>query len=400
MPWIRKYIPKNLSEVIGQDDATGQMLDFAENFKKKKKKAMFLYGPSGNGKTVSVHALAKQLNLEIIEVNASDVRNKEQIKLMLGGATEQMSLFAHGKIILVDEIDGLSGTKDRGGIPAIVDIIKKTSFPIFMTVQNPYDKKFSKLRNASTLVQFYPLSHKHVAEALNRICISEGISTEQSNLITLGRRSAGDMRAAINDLQTIYARSGELTREAIDQLGERNQTSTIIDGLVKIFKSSDPKIAITALDDVNEDLNESMLWIDENLPKEYENPEDLARAYDMLSKADIFNSRIRRWQHWRFLVYVNALITAGVAVSKDDKYNKRVDYKPTGRILKMWWAKQKNMKKKAIAEKIASATHTSSKQMIKNIEFFRVIFKNDKKMADSISQQLDLDKDEISWLKK
>lgn len=400
VPWIRKYIPVKLDEVIGQYSAIKQIKEFVNNFKKQKKKAMLLYGPSGSGKTTSVHALAKELDLEIIEVNASDVRNKMQIIQRLGGAAQQMSLFSKGKIILVDEVDGLSGTKDRGGIPAIVDIIKKTTYPIFMTAQNPYDKKFSKIRNVSQLVEFKPLSHNDVAEVLKRICLRENIKADKNAIVTLGRRCAGDVRAAINDFQTVYLRSGDITREGIDELGERNQTDTIIEALFKIFKTTDPNLAITAFNNVNEDLNEAMLWIDENLPKEYEKPEDLARAYDMLSKADIFNSRIRRWQHWRFLVYVNALISAGVAVAKDEKYRKFVDYKPTGRILKMWWAKQKNMKKKAIAEKIANATHTSTKQMMKNIDFYKMIFKNDKGMANAISDQLELDKDEIAWLKK
>ena len=34
----------------------------------------------GCGKTTTAHALAKELNLEIIEVNASDARNKDQIE--------------------------------------------------------------------------------------------------------------------------------------------------------------------------------------------------------------------------------------------------------------------------------------------------------------------------------
>lgn len=400
IPWIRKYVPKKIDEIIGQDSAISQMREFVESFSKQKKKAMLIYGPSGSGKTVSVHALAKELGLEIIEVNASDVRNKEQIIHRIGSAARQMSLFSKGKIILIDEIDGLSGTKDRGGIPAIIKIIKDSSFPIFLTLQNPWGNKYSSLRNKMQLAEFLPLSHKDAAEVLERICKEENIESEEGSLITLGRRCAGDIRAAINDLQTIFIKEGNITRKAIDELGERNQTDTIIQALTKIFKSTDPKITITAFDTVDEDLDTAMLWIDENLPKEYEKPEDLARAYDMLSRADVFRRRIRRWQHWRFLVYINSLISAGVAVSKDERYKKFVQYKPTGRILKMWWAKQKNMKKKAIARKIAMKTHTSTKEMMKNIDYFSVIFKNNKSMANEIAENLELDKEEIAWLKK
>lgn len=399
-PWIITYIPKNLAEVVGQDEATSQIRAFVEDFKNQKKKGMLLYGPSGSGKTVSAHAIAKELGLEIIEVNASDVRNKDQIIKRVGSAATQMSLFSKGKIILLDEVDGLSGTKDRGGIPAIISIIKKSPFPILLTALSPWNNKFSSLRSKTQLVQFSPISHNDVAAVLQKICNNENIEAEEGTLITIGRRCAGDLRAAINDLQTVYVQTGNITRKGIDELGSRNQTDSVIDALRKIFKTTNPKIAITALDNIEEDLDTAMLWIDENLPKEYDKPEDLARAYDMLSKANIFSRRIKRWQHWRFLIYINAMISAGVAVSKDEKYRKFVEYKPTGRILKMWWAKQKTMKKKAIAEKIAAHTHTSSKAAIKNIDYFKLMFKNDKAMAESIAEYVNLDKEEIAWLKR
>ena len=136
------------------------------------------------------------------------------------------------------------------------------------------------------------------------------------------------------------------------------------------------------------------------MPKEYTNPKDLARAYDKLSRAEVFKRRIKRRQHWRFLIYVNSLLTAGVAVSKDKKNKNFVQYKPTGRILKMWWAKQKSMKKKAIAAKIALHTHTSSKEIVKNIDYYKMIFKNNPKMGDAIASELDLNKEEIDYLKK
>ena len=175
----------------------------------------------------------------------------------------------------------------------------------------------------------------------------------------------------------------------------------MINALLKIFKSTDPKVAISAFDMVEENLDHQILWLDENLPKEYTKPEDLAKAYDKLSKADVFKRRIRRRQHWRFLVYINALITAGIAVSKKEKYDKFVQYKPTGRLLKLWWAKQKSMKKKAIAEKIAEKTHTSTKQALKNtLPYLQFTFKKNKIFREKLTEELDLSKEEVEWLKK
>ena len=174
----------------------------------------------------------------------------------------------------------------------------------------------------------------------------------------------------------------------------------MINALLKIFKTTDLRLAISSFNNVEEDLNKQFLWIDENLPKEYEKPEDLARAYDKLSKQDVFSRRIRRWQHWRFLVYINELITAGIALSKDEKYKAMVQYKPTGKLLKIWWANQKAAKKKAIAAKIAANTHSSTKEIIKDMPYFQTIFKKNKEMAKAITEELELSREEVAWLKK
>ncbi len=397
-PLIKKYQPKSMKEVVGQNSALRDLMSIITNFKKQKKKAALIYGPSGVGKTCSIYALANDFNYEIYEINASDVRNKEQINQKLGSVVKQQSLFSKGKIILVDEIDGLSGSKDKGGIKAIAKLIDETTFPIILTAANPWDDKFSILRSRSNLVKFEPLSVEIIFSVLKTISKKEKIDIKDDILKILARKAGGDIRAAINDLGMLTSK--EATKEVIDELAERDKRDTIINALVKIFKTTDLKIAINALENVDEDFNEVMLWIDENLPKEYEKPEDLARAYDKLSKADVFNRRIKRWQHWRFLVYINALLTAGIAVSKDSKYKKRIEYKRSGRILKMWWTKQKSMKKRAIAKKIAKKTHTSTKEVLKTMPYIRIIFKKNKTMANDIINDFGLDREEVEWLRK
>lgn len=400
-PWIKKYQPKKLSEIAGQDEAIKQLKDFINNFKKQKKKALLLYGPSGNGKTAAVIALANELNYEFLEINASDTRNQEIIESLVGSAIKQHSLFSKGKIILIDEIDGLSGMYDRGGAQALAKLIEKSSFPILMTANDPFDKKFKELRKNSTLVEFKELDYMDVFSVLEKICREEKIKFDEISLKSLARRAGGDLRAAINDLQNLCEKDKELKKEALEELSQREQKQSIVEALVRIFKTRDPQIAISALDTVDEDLDQVMLWMDENLPKEYKKPEDLARAYDYLSKADVFNRRIKRWQHWRFLVYINAFLTGGIAVSKDEKYKEFVQYTPTMRLLKLWQAKMKYMKRKAIAEKIAVKTHSSTSRVIKDtMPYIQAIFRKNKEMASKLADYFELDKEEVGWLKK
>ena len=398
-PLIHKYIPKITKEIFGQEDVIKQLNNFIVNFKKQKKKSALIYGSSGTGKTCSVYAIANELEYEIIECNASDFRNAEQINLKVGNAIKQQSLFAKGKIILVDEIDGLSGNEDRGGIQAITKLIEDSTYPIILTATNPFDNKFSSLRSKSNLIEFKALDYLSIFKILKRICEQEKIKHDEDILKALSRRAGGDARAAINDLQMLTQDKKELNKESLEELAERNKTENIMGALNKIFKTTDLKIAISAFENVEEDLNEQLLWIDENLPKEYTKPQELAKAYEMLSKADVFNRRIKRWQHYRFLVYINALITAGIASAKKEKYNNFVQYKPTGRILKLWWANQRNAKKKEIAAKIAMKTHSSKKEILKStMPYLPIMFKN-KDMINSIIKYLDLNEEEIEWLK-
>ena len=395
-----KYTAKSAKDIIGQEEILAKLKNFIMNFRKEKKNSALIYGPSGTGKTSSVYAIANDLGYEVIEVNASGFRNAEQINLKVGNAIKQRSLFASGKIILVDEIDGLSGHQDRGGVQAIAKLIEGSTYPIILTATSPFDNKFSTLRSKSSLMEFKQLDYLSIFKILKKICDNEKIKYGEDALKSLARRAAGDARAAINDLQALAHGKMELTKESIEELSGREKTENIMSALNKIFKTTDLKIAISAFDNVDEDLDKQLLWLDENLPREYTNPKELAKAYEMLSKADVFNRRIRRWQHYRFLVYINALITAGIAAAKKEKNRNLVEYKPTGRILKLWWANQKNLRKKAIAAKIASKTHSSAKDILKStMPYIPIMFKN-KDMGKNIVKELELDEEEVEWLKK
>jgi len=401
-PWTQQHSPSKVSEVVGQDKAVAAVKKFVLNFKRERKKGALLYGPTGSGKTCSVYALAKEMDLEVVELNASDFRTGDAISSVMGNAAKQMSLFARGKIILVDEIDGVSGNRDRGGIPEIVRILADTSFPVIMTANDPFDKKFKDLRKKSMLVEYEPLGTGHVFDILKRIVDLEGIDHDEDAIKALARRSGGDARAAVNDLQMLTA-GRRFKKEDLEVLSDRERVEEITTALTKIFKTTDPLIAKHSFDTVTEDLKQCMLWVEHNLPREYDKPADLARAYDYVSKADIMNRRIMRWQHWRFLVYVNDYLSAGVAVSKDEKYKKIVDYEQTERLLKIYIANRKYQKRLAICEKIAANTHSSKREVVKSTyPYIKQIFRagRDKDMMNAIADRLELDGAEVDYLKR
>ncbi len=400
IPFTKRYAPKHTKDVIGQDAPILKLKDFVNNFKKQKKKAMFISGPVGCGKTVAVQAIANELNYELLEINASDTRNSAAIESIVGAAIHQASFFHKGKIIMIDEAEGITGTQDRGGLTTLADLIDQTAFPIIIISNDAYDHKFSGIRKKCAVLDFNPLTVEDVFKIIKQIAEKEKIQAEDDILRTISRRSAGDSRAAITDLQ-VLAVQGKITREEIDALSYREKEDTMQDALIKVFKNSDPLIAIDAFERVDEQQDKLMLWVDENLPLEYTKREDLAMAYNFLSKADIFQKRIIKRQDWRFLVYINALITAGVAVSKTEKNRTPIDYKQTSRILKMWIMNNKYAKRKSIALKIAEKTHCSLHDAIQSsVPYIKVIFQKNKKMSEKLTDEFEFDQEEVEWLER
>ena len=134
IPLFEKYRPKKFSDIISQEVAIDKIKAFANSFFKgiPKKKALLLYGPAGIGKTTLAHVIANELDYELFELNSSDLRNRAKLEEVLKPSTMQKSLFAKSKIILVDEVDGVT-TTDFGGLAELIVLIEKTKFPIIIT---------------------------------------------------------------------------------------------------------------------------------------------------------------------------------------------------------------------------------------------------------------------------
>jgi replication factor C large subunit len=393
MIWTKKYVPQSLKDLVGEEKSILQINDFINRFGSYKKKASIIYGPTGTGKTDAVYALAKENDLEVLEINASDFRNKEHILEIVGKSINQASLFGRGKLILVDEVDGLSGRKDRGGASALASLITKTSFPIVMTANDPWQSKLSGLRKKCNLIEFPAVNYLEIFKVLKRISDSEKIDVSDEILKSISNRAGGDIRSAINDFQSVSIGRKELTKEHLEDIGERGKEEDIFNLLKLIFKSTDSNMILKTFDETNLKFDEVMLWVEENIPKEYSGTE-LGKAYDKLSKADIFKRRIMRRQHWRFMVYQKYLMSAGVASSKDGSKKGFVDYERSKRILKLWMAKIKYGKRNSISEKISEKCHVSKKKTIKDI------FPYIKLALNSERDYLDLSEEEISWITK
>lgn len=378
-----KYRVKKYADFVHQENAIEEVKKFLKEFPKKK--ALLLYGPAGTGKTSLALAIANENNLEVLELNASDLRNRQKLEETLTPATQQKSLFKKGKILLMDEVDGVTGT-DIGGIPELVKIINGTNFPIIMTCNDVWQTKLTPVRSKSKMVEMKPLDIGTVVSILARISENEGLNKIPQFLKQLAIRSQGDMRAAINDLES-YSYIEEILIDADDK---RDVQESIFNILRRLFKER--KDFLDLFDNSELSLDQILLWIEENIPKEYKN-EALAKAYLALGNADVFRGRIYRNQSWRFLVYQNAFQSAGISYAKDTALQGFTKYEKPKRILKIWLHNQKYAKKKTIAKKYAHYVHCSTKRIMRDFEHLRPIMQQ-----PDVHKALDLSEEEIEFL--
>lgn len=393
--WTEKYRPESLDEYRGKSKTVEEVKGWVQNWDNQKSKSLLLHGPPGVGKTALVHAIANELDMEIFETNASDVRTKQALKDKVEQAVKQRSFTGRTKLILIDEVDGMSSS-DRGGKSEINRIVKESRFPVILTANDAYANGMQTLRRRSKVVEVNKVHTNSVNARLREIAEREGLDYEKKGIKAIARRADGDLRSAVNDLQSLARKHGQIDTEAAKELGYRDRETDIFEALKIIFKTETAETASDALDDVDEDYDTIFEWIRENVPREYERPGDVARAMDELSTADVFRGRIGA-QNWSLLKYVYAIMSVGVALSKEEKYGGFTRYQYPSRIKKMGQSKASRKRREDIGTKVGEKLHVSISDATDMLPVLQLLFEDDD-LRDNIVTELELTEDEIEFI--
>lgn len=395
MLWTEKYRPKNFDEVLGNLKAKKEILQWVEEWKAgDPQKCLFLIGPPGTGKTTFANLIAKEFS-DSIELNASDKRSYDAIMSTVGEASASRTLFGSRlKLIILDEVDGLHGNEDRGGSRAINKIIKDVPQPVIMMANDPYSNRIKSFKTKCKVINLRKIHTNSIVSLLKKICVKEGVKFEEHVLRELAKRSKGDLRSAINDLDIMAKGEEKITSKDLDLIAQKDERSSVFDAARTILKSKNPSRIKGAMRQIEADPALLLEIVTENIPREYEKKHEIEEAYEMVSEADIYLGRAFSTRAYTYWKYAYDLMSVGVALSKDETYKKFARYANSSVYTIASKSRSKRDLQDRVAGKIAEKLHTSKKVAISQFPYFEVMFQ-DNEIAYNMMTYFGLSDDEV-----
>ncbi|RLG21681.1 replication factor C small subunit [Candidatus Micrarchaeota archaeon] len=227
LPWTEKYRPNRLSDVVGHERIVERLQAYV---KQRNMPNMLFAGPPGIGKTVCAVALGKELfgddfKRNFLELNASDERG---IDIIRGKIKDFASSLAYGrsgfKIIFLDEADAL--TKDaQNALRRTMEKFAGTTR--FILSCNYSGKIIEPIQSRCAVFRFKPLNKEQIIKRLQYIAEKEKLHVDKKAYEALVYVSEGDMRKAINFLQTASTTAKKITEAEIYKVATRAKPEEI-----------------------------------------------------------------------------------------------------------------------------------------------------------------------------
>ena len=294
--WSEKYRPKNLGEMVGNEEARSKLVAWLKRWKPGSKAAM-LVGSPGTGKTTTVHLAAEELGLQLVDLNASDTRTRDKLSRRMGEVVSSRSLFDTKSLIFLDEVDGLAGRADYGAIDFIKDAVRRTENPVVMAANDSESDEVRKLSSVTIRIDFHRPDSEVVRAHLAKIARDEGLDLGARDLERISDAANGDIRAAINSLQTGVAEW-------------KDEELTASQAVNAFFGALDEKEALRALRAYPGQPRDKLRDLFTGVVRARVHEERKTAALEALSKADVLMGRIMRGKDWRLLRYLDTMLAS------------------------------------------------------------------------------------------
>ncbi|XP_060864496.1 replication factor C subunit 1 isoform X2 [Metopolophium dirhodum] len=337
--WVEKYKPLTLKQIIGQTGEKSNVNKLVNWLKSwysnhgvgvNKKltrpspwakddngaffKAALLSGSPGVGKTTTAHLVCKELGFDIVEFNASDTRSKKQLQNNVSELLSSTSLspFLGGKSVtkkhalLMDEVDGMAGNEDRGGVQELIILIKNAKCPVICMCNDRNHPKIRTLSNYCFDLRFHKPKLEQIKAAMMSICYKEKLKISPDTLSSIIASTDNDIRLTLNHLSVVAAGKDNLN------INKKYIKMGPWDVVRKVFSAEEHKsMNITDKCDLFfYDYNISPLFVQENylaaVPHNVEGSkwktfERYSLAADSIRIGDIVSAKIRSTNNWSLL---------------------------------------------------------------------------------------------------
>lgn len=399
LPWTEKYRPTLLTQ-LRRDKAVEAMISWAKRWENgtPSKKGLIIYGAPGTGKTSSAIALAKEMDWEYVEFNASDIRSRDLIEqnAIKGSFYSSISdVKNRKKLIVMDEVDSLYERNiegsDAGGKAAISSLLERTLNPVILIANDLYALKSSSTGKAIAdkceVVEFRRYMKSQIATVLKEILQKEGVYASPERINEIAENSNGDMRAAINDIQGIGEFYGTEERDLT------LSAYTVINDILHGHKE-DVRTIKSEMMNIGMDPNDFILYLIENVyPLQYR-VDDFVLALRNIGRADLFLGMVGKKMNYSLWSYANDMMSYVSRLQlKSERFEK---FSFPSLIRNMGALKKYRGIRKEFSTVMARYIHKSEAFVNRDsLPYFYYLLQRDEELRKQIEERTDLDMEEV-----
>ncbi|XP_061438963.1 replication factor C subunit 1 isoform X2 [Rhineura floridana] len=346
--WVDKYKPTSLKTIIGQQgdqSCANKLLRWLRNWHRNTSqdkhvkpskfgvkedgasaKAALLSGPPGVGKTTTASLVCEELGLSYVELNASDTRSKKSLKEVVAESLNNTSIkgFCSGTsssvstkhVLIMDEVDGMAGNEDRGGIQELIDLIKHTKVPIICMCNDRNHPKIRSLVHYCFDLRFHRPRVEQIKGSMMSIAFKEGLKIPPPAMNEIILAANQDIRQVLHNLSMWCARNKTLTYDGIKEDASKAKKDIKLgpfDVVRKVFSTGEETSHMSLLDKSDlffHDYSLAPLFVQENYIHVTPSAAGgnmkkhlmlLSKAADSICDGDLVDRQIRSRQNWNLL---------------------------------------------------------------------------------------------------